>query len=62
MSPDKVKHIVDALEPWAFSSTHGAFDGMEVMGTNVKGRIRESARIAVAAMGWDLMAVFGPDT
>ncbi|KAA8899956.1 beta-lactamase-like protein [Sphaerosporella brunnea] len=52
MPPQDVASIVKALEPWEFDSTHGAFNGMDVVRRDVKKRVLESARIALAAMGY----------
>jgi hypothetical protein len=49
---------VRALEPWEFNSTHGAFRGLDVTGTDVKKRVVESAKIAVSAMGYNVATYF----
>lgn len=58
ITPKAIRGICDALQPFEFESTHGAFKGQDVSGTNVKRRIMDSARIAVTAMGWDVDVVF----
>ena len=61
MAPKAVKAIVEALEPYEFKTTHGAFDGLDVGGTDVKLRIVESAKIAVGAMGYSVVKIFGEE-
>ena len=41
-----------AVEPFDFESTHGAFVGQEVRDQNVKFRVLESMKIQTKAMGW----------
>jgi hypothetical protein len=53
LTPLAIRDIVLALEKWEFSSTHGAFVGMDVTGDGVKERILDSARIAIGAMGYN---------
>lgn len=56
LSPDAMRGIWKALEPWEFGSTHGAFVGLNVGdedgGGMVKERIRESMQIQARGAGW----------
>lgn len=40
------------LKPYSFTSTHGAFKDLDVRDSKVKGRVLESAKIAIGAMGY----------
>lgn len=44
--------IWKSLRPYSFTSTHGAFHGIDVRDPKLKGRVLESAKIAIAAMGY----------
>lgn len=56
LPPGEMRGMWRALEPWEFSSTHGAFVGTEVRdkdgGGRVKERVRESMRIQAGGEGW----------
>lgn len=56
LPPGEMQKMWKAMEPWEFSSTHGAFVGMEVRdsdgGGKVKERVRESMRIQAGGEGW----------
>ncbi|KAI5812215.1 beta-lactamase-like protein [Pyronema omphalodes] len=49
MPVEDIRNIGRALEPYSFNWTHGAFPGLDVTGTDVKQRVRDSIEIAV---GW----------
>lgn len=51
LPPDEILKIWRALRPYEFSTTHGAFMGMDVRDANVKMRILESAKIQVRHEG-----------
>lgn len=65
LSPEAIKGIWKALEPWEFGSTHGAFVGLDVGdedgGGKVKERVRESMRIQARGMGWEGSFGLGDD-
>lgn len=42
-----------ALRPFEFESTHGAFVGTEVRDKNIKARVLESMKIQTRGEGWD---------
>jgi hypothetical protein len=58
LSPDEIVGMWDVLKKHEFSSTHGAFLGMEVhdghggSDSGVKKRVLESMQIQVKRMGW----------
>ena len=52
LPPDKIFGIWQALKKFDFTTTHGAFLGLDVRDKGVKGRILESAKIQVQAEGY----------
>jgi hypothetical protein len=56
MPVEDIRNIGRALEPYSFNWTHGAFPGLDVTGTDVKQRVRDSIEIAA---GW-MMKVCTP--
>lgn len=44
--------IWKAVKNYDFTTTHGAFNGMDVHDEKLKGRVLESAKIFVKAMGY----------
>ena len=52
LPPDEIMKIWKALRPFDFDSTHGAFPGVDVRASDVKGRVLESAKIQVRAEGY----------
>ncbi|KAA6415652.1 MAG: hypothetical protein FRX48_00368 [Lasallia pustulata] len=58
LPPDEVLKIWRALRPYEFSTTHGAFMGMDVRDANVKKRILESAKIQIRHEGYHYHQLF----
>lgn len=52
LPPSELHKMWQALRPFGFSSTHGAFSGHEVRDPRVKGRVLESMKIQVRGEGW----------
>lgn len=52
LPPADIVKIWNSLKPYSFTSTHGAFHEVDVRDPNLKGRVLESAKIAIAAMGY----------
>lgn len=52
LPPADIVNIWNSLKPYPFTSTHGAFHDVDVRDPNLKGRVLESAKIAIAAMGY----------
>lgn len=52
LPPDEVMKIWNALKPFGFTSTHGAFVGTDVRAADVKKRVLESAKIQIRAEGY----------
>lgn len=52
LPPEKVIGIWKAVKNYDFTTTHGAFNGMDVRDEKLKGRVLESAKIFVKAMGY----------
>ena len=52
LSPSQIKHMWEALKPFKFTSTYGAFLGMDVEADDVKNRVLESMKIQIKAMGY----------
>lgn len=50
LSPNEIEAILSVLDTVEFSSTHGAFPGMDVSGGNVKKRLLESGRVVMESM------------
>ncbi|MCJ1477584.1 hypothetical protein MMC13_006257 [Lambiella insularis] len=53
LPPNKIMKIWEAVKPFEFTSTYGAFVGTDVRGEDVKKRVLESAKIQVRAEGYD---------
>ncbi|PWW73292.1 hypothetical protein C7212DRAFT_353919 [Tuber magnatum] len=53
MPPQAIVNIWKALKSYKFTTTHGAFTGMDVRDSRVKARLLESAKIAIRAMGYE---------
>jgi hypothetical protein len=51
LPPDEVLKIWQALKPFEFTRTFGAFNGMDVEAVDLKKRILESAKIQVKGEG-----------
>ncbi|KAI9812488.1 MAG: hypothetical protein M1827_004719 [Pycnora praestabilis] len=51
LPPSQMLQIWHALQPFGFTTTHGAFLGMDVRDPEVKGRILESMKIQVKSSG-----------
>ncbi|GAB7364429.1 hypothetical protein MBLNU230_g4970t1 [Neophaeotheca triangularis] len=52
LPPSELHKMWQALRPFEFSSTHGAFTSHEVRDEGVKGRVLESMKIQVRGEGW----------
>ncbi|KAK5124148.1 hypothetical protein LTR85_001851 [Meristemomyces frigidus] len=57
LPPAELHKMWQAIKPFEFESTHGAFVGQEVRAKEVKRRVLESMKIQTKAMGWDEHAV-----
>lgn len=53
LSPTELLKMWQALRPFEFESTHGAFVGTEVRDKNIKARVLESMKIQTRGEGWD---------
>lgn len=53
LPPSELHKMWQAVRPYEFESTHGAFVGQEVRDKNVKGRVLESMKIQTKGMGWE---------
>ncbi|TKA83755.1 hypothetical protein B0A55_00065 [Friedmanniomyces simplex] len=53
LPPAELHKMWQAIKPYNFHSTHGAFVGQEVRDEKVKGRVLESMKIQTRAMGWE---------
>ena len=53
LRPDVIHEMWNAIKPYSFDTTHGAFAGMDVRDQDLKGRLLESMKIQVRAEGWD---------
>ena len=53
LSPAEIQKIWTALKPIHFTSTHGAFLGMDISGPDVKGRVLESMQIQTRREGYE---------
>lgn len=58
MKPDTIHQIWKVLQPFEFDTTHGLFNGWEVRGDDVKGRVLESMKIQIKHQGFDDHALF----
>lgn len=52
LPPDEIYNIWRAIKPFHFDTTYGAFEHMDVKDEGLKGRMLESMKIQVRAMGW----------
>ncbi|KAK4890577.1 hypothetical protein LTR27_010739 [Elasticomyces elasticus] len=52
LPPAELHKMWEAIKPYEFDSTHGAFVGQEVRDGKVKSRVLESMKIQTKAMGW----------
>lgn len=52
LPPDEIFKIWEAIKPFNFDTTHGAFHGMDVRDAGLKGRMLESMKIQVRGEGW----------
>ena len=59
LPPDVIGKMWQALKPFDFTSTHGAFAGMDVRDVNVKQRVLESAKIQIRAEGYQNLEALG---
>ena len=57
LPPNEIFKMWQALKPFDFESTHGAFAGLDVRDKNVKARVLESMKIQVRNEGWDDVAI-----
>jgi len=53
LPPAELHKMWQAIRPYGFESTHGAFVGQDVRDKKVKGRVLESMKIQTRAMGWE---------
>ena len=53
LPPAVLSGMWQALRPYEFESTHGAFVDQEVRDERIKGRVLESMKIQTKDMGWD---------
>ncbi|KAL0636321.1 hypothetical protein Q9L58_004668 [Maublancomyces gigas] len=61
LPPADIVKIWKSLRPYSFTSTHGAFHGVDVRDPKLKGRVLESAKIAIAAMGYAENEIFAEE-
>ena len=52
LPPSEILKIWQAIKPFTFDTTHGAFAGMDVSDSGLKGRLLESMKIQVKGEGW----------
>ena len=52
LPPNEILQIWQAIKPFDFDTTHGAFVGMDVRDEKLKGRMLESMKIQTRAEGW----------
>ncbi|KAF1981427.1 hypothetical protein K402DRAFT_398516 [Aulographum hederae CBS 113979] len=52
LPPSEIQKIWEAIKPFDFDVTMGAFPGMDVRGKDVKRRLLESVKIQVRSEGW----------
>ncbi|EME79468.1 uncharacterized protein MYCFIDRAFT_35041 [Pseudocercospora fijiensis CIRAD86] len=57
LPPDVIHEMWKRLKPYDFTSTHGAFAGIDVRDQNVKARVLESMKIQVSSAGWKDVAI-----
>jgi len=53
LPPDEINNIWQAIKPFNFDTTHGAFVGMDVRDEKLKRRMLDSMKIQVKAEGWE---------
>lgn len=53
LPPSEMFKMWQALRPFEFESTHGAFTGTEVRDKNIKARVLESMKIQTRGEGWE---------
>ena len=53
LRPDVIHRMWNAIRPYSFTTTHGAFAGTDVRDHDLKGRLLESMKIQIRAEGWD---------
>lgn len=59
LPPDAINNIWQAIKPFDFDTTHGAFLGMDVRDEKLKERMFDSMKIQVKAEGWKEHAILG---
>ena len=52
LSPDEIMAVWQAIKPFDFHTTYGAFNGMTVRDENVKERILDSMKVQVRREGY----------
>lgn len=57
LRPEIIHEMWKRLKPYDFTSTHGAFAGIDVRDKNVKARVLESMKIQVSSAGWEDVAI-----
>ncbi|KAK0285781.1 hypothetical protein LTR35_005121 [Friedmanniomyces endolithicus] len=57
LPPAELYKMWQAIRPYEFHSTHGAFVGQDVRDEKVKDRVLESMKIQTRAMGWEKHAL-----
>lgn len=53
LPPSEILKMWQAIKPWSFNTTHGAFVGMDVRDAALKSRVLESMKIQVKGEGWE---------
>lgn len=53
LRPDVIHQMWNAIKPYYFNTTCGAFTGMDVRDHDLKGRLFESMKIQIRAEGCD---------
>ncbi|TKA28217.1 hypothetical protein B0A50_04189 [Salinomyces thailandicus] len=61
LPPSELHKMWQAIKPFDFESTHGAFVGQEVRDSSAKGRVLTSMKIQTMAMGWNEHGVLQED-
>lgn len=62
LSPPAILKMWQALKPYEFDTTFGAFVGMDVRDKKLKRRVWDSMRIQVGYGGWDVDQVLNDDS
>lgn len=52
LPPSELRKMWEAMRPFDFESTHGAFVGTDVRDKNIKARVLESMKIQARSEGW----------